>query len=72
MTSTEDLQDGAALEAWDWVAELERQERSIPWLARRTGRHQNTVYRYSWGRLRAPAEWLAEARRVLEPGRLDR
>jgi len=53
------------LVGWDWRAELARQERSVIWLARRTGRHQQTVYRYAWGLRTAPAEWLAQAAIVL-------
>jgi hypothetical protein len=57
--------DEATLRSWDWRAELRRQERSVPWLARQTKRAENTVYRYSWGHLPAPVDWLREAARVL-------
>jgi hypothetical protein len=51
-----------------WLTELRRQKGSIPWLAARTGRHQNTVYRYSWG-LRTPdPTWLKEASKALGMG----
>lgn len=55
----------AELRAWDWLAELHRQERSIPWLARQTDRHQHTVYQIAWGKQRASLEWLRSAARVL-------
>lgn len=55
----------ADLRAWDWRAELHRQERSIPWLARRTGRSDGMVYKYGNGVLPAPIGWLREAARVL-------
>lgn len=53
------------LRAWDWKAALKAEERGIPWLARRTGRAQHTVYRYSWGTLPTPIEWLRAAAAVL-------
>jgi hypothetical protein len=52
------------LAAWDWVAELERQERSLSWLARHTDRNKSTVYRYAHG-LQAPLSWRRAAARVL-------
>jgi hypothetical protein len=55
----------AELREWDWRADLKAEERTIPWLARQTGRAQHTVYRYSWGTLATPIDWLREARRVL-------
>jgi hypothetical protein len=66
MGLTEHRQDHeAALRAWDWRAELTRQERGIPWLARHTDRSQNTVYKYAWGLLKPSVEWLESAARVL-------
>ena len=53
------------LRAWDWRAELERQERKATWLARHTGRAAVTVYRYSDGSLTPPESWLRDAARVL-------
>lgn len=61
---TEELPE-AMLREWDWRAELRRQERTVPWLARQTNRGQNTVYRYSWGSLKPSLAWLRDAARVL-------
>lgn len=63
----ESAQGGAddALRGWDWMAELGRQERTIPWLARKTGRAQTTVYRYKYGSLTPPVTWLRAARTAL-------
>lgn len=58
----------AQLRAWDWKADLRSDERSIPWLARKTGKPQRTVYAYSYGQVRAPLEWLRDAYRVLKGG----
>ncbi len=54
------------LRAWDWRAELQRQQRSIPWLARQTDRADQTVYRYSWGREKPTIEWLRKAAEILK------
>jgi hypothetical protein len=65
MDTAEDLQD-AELRAWDWRAELKEQGRNIPWLARMTGRPQNSVYSYAYGTSSRPSiEWLREVARVL-------
>lgn len=53
------------LRAWDWLAELKRQERSIPWLARHTQRSQHSVYQYANGRQPTPLVWLEQAAIVL-------
>lgn len=50
---------------WDWQATLREQERTIPWLARKTGKSQSAVYAYAYGRNTPPVEWLHEAARVL-------
>ena len=68
MTYTEDLPipaDEAELRAWDWRAALKADERSIPWLAKRTSKSQRTVYGYSRGELVPPLAWLREAAAVL-------
>lgn len=64
MQTAEELQE-AELRAWDWYAELKRQERAIPWLARQTNRQQNTVYKIKWGEVRPSLEWLRDVARVL-------
>jgi hypothetical protein len=64
MTSSEVLPDDP-LRAWDWRADLRRQERGIPWLARQTNRSQTTVYRYAYGTLPTPIGWLQDVARVL-------
>lgn len=55
----------ADLRAWDWRAELKRQSRSVPWLARQTGRADQTVYQYSRGVTRPSIDWLRSAAAVL-------
>lgn len=55
----------AELRAWDWRAELARQERGMTWLARHTDRAAVTVYRYSDGTLTPPLEWLRAAASLL-------
>lgn len=62
---TPEVQQVADLSAWDWRAALREQERGIPWLARRTGRSQTTVYAYAYGTLRAPLAWLERVAQVL-------
>jgi hypothetical protein len=54
------------LRAWDWRADLKADERSIPWLARKTGAPQRTVYAYAYGEVRPPLSWLREAYRILK------
>jgi len=55
----------AELRAWDWRTELERQERGMTWLARKTERSVSAVYRYSLGTLTPPEEWLRTVARIL-------
>lgn len=57
------------LSAWDWKADLKREERSLEWLARRTQRSLHTVNAYSQGRLNPPAAWLSMADVVLNGAR---
>lgn len=57
-----------ALRAWDWLADLKAQERTIPWLARKTGKSQRSVYSYKYGEARPSIEWLRDAYRVLRGG----
>lgn len=60
--------DEAELRAWDWRAALKADERSIPWLARRTGKSVRTVYGYSRGEFPIPLSWLRDAAAVLNKG----
>lgn len=53
------------LRRWDWRAELERAERGMTWLARKTERSVSAVYRYSDGSLTPPEAWLREVARLL-------
>lgn len=53
------------LRAWDWRSALDEDERDIPWLARKTGKAQSTVYKYAYGTRTTPIEWLREVARVL-------
>jgi hypothetical protein len=55
-------------DGWDWQADLRDQERTIPWLARKTGKSQSAVYAYAYGRNTPPPEWLRDAARVLGKG----
>lgn len=64
MSYTEDLQDDQ-LREWDWIADLNAQERNVMWLSRRTKAHYKAVYRYKWGQAEPPIEWLREAYAVL-------
>jgi hypothetical protein len=57
--------DELTLRAWDWRAELERQERSQAWLGRHTDRATSTMNQYANGRGRPSIAWLREAARVL-------
>lgn len=71
LTSAElDTLDQAAhqLREWDWLADLEREERSIPWLARKTGKSQRSVYSYKYKQARPTLEWLRDAYVVLRGG----
>lgn len=65
MISSELSQADQELLAWDWRADLRREERGIPWLARRTSRTESTVYKYAYGTRPTPIEWLREAAQVL-------
>ena len=56
------------LRSWDWQADLRSDERSIPWLARKTGKSQRAVYSYAYGESRPSLEWLRDAYRVLKGG----
>jgi hypothetical protein len=53
------------LVSWDWQAELKRQDRRIPWLARQTERSESAVRKYAAGVIPTPPAWLATAARVL-------
>lgn len=60
------------LRAWDWRAELERQERAagrrgsgMTRLARVTDRSVSAVYRYALGTLTPPEAWLRQVARLL-------
>lgn len=65
MDVTERAQPVGDLSAWDWRAELRRQDRRIPWLARQTHRSEGAVYGYATGRFAAPRAWLEDVARVL-------
>jgi hypothetical protein len=65
MNTSEVLPTLEALRAWDWFAELKRQDRPLTWLARKTGTHYQTVYRYGAG-AHTPAEWLAKVAEILD------
>lgn len=53
------------LRAWDWRAALAADDRSIPWLARKTDRSDRTVYSYAYEQRRPPIAWLRSAAQVL-------
>lgn len=50
-----------------WRIELERRERSLGWLARKTGKSTSAVSRYALGTLPTPSEWLRLVEEVLGP-----
>lgn len=54
------------LQAWDWRAALEREERTIPWLARHTRRSESAVRKYASGASPTPIGWLRLAHGALE------
>lgn len=56
------------LRAWDWLADLKADERTIPWLARHTGKSTRAIYAYSYGQAKPSVEWLRRAYRVLKEG----
>lgn len=53
------------LRAWDWPAELRRQDRTVIWLARRTGTAYRTAYRYRAGDQPPTIEFLRSAAAIL-------
>jgi hypothetical protein len=55
----------AALRAWDWKAELAAQDRTVIWLARRTDRNYQQVYRFARGDQQPDLDWLKAAALVL-------
>jgi hypothetical protein len=66
MTELQQLEDmEARLRAWDWMAALKADERSIPWLARKTGKSQRSIYAYSYGQATPSLAWLRDAYRAL-------
>lgn len=66
MQHPELTQDEAMLRSWDWRASLRREERGVPWLARKTGKAQSTVYAYAYGNSRPTLAWLRTAYDLLE------
>lgn len=55
------------LRAWQWWRELEAQERSQSWLARRTGVSAGAVSRFKLGSLEPSEDWLRQVVAVLGP-----
>jgi hypothetical protein len=53
------------LRTWDWLAELKRQDRNLAWLARKTGAHYRSVYRWARGERVVPLGWLIQVARIL-------
>lgn len=49
----------------DWRTVLDAQGRSLRWLALQTDRSPRTVYAYSQGTIKAPADWLAKVSLLL-------
>lgn len=56
------------LRAWDWLADLRADERSVLWLARHTGKSSTQVYAYSRGEITPPLDWLDRAWAVIHEG----
>lgn len=69
MYDTELRLDDESLRSWNWRAALKAEERTIPWLARKTDRAQRTVYGYAYKQLPAPIEWLRAVAEVLRKDR---
>jgi len=65
MTYREVPQTVESLEAWDWHAELQRQERSQSWLGRKTGKSPSAVNAFRLGRLKPSRSWLEDAAAAL-------
>jgi len=62
------IDDEPELRAWDWRAELKRQERSMSWLARHTQRSESAVNKYASGANPTPVAWLRHAAIALGRG----
>ncbi len=63
MPDAEERQYPPSVARFDWRGELTRQERSVPWLARRTQIPQRTLYRIVNGEAApSPAQIVAIAR----------
>lgn len=65
MSTAEVLRTDEDLAAWDWVAELEAQDRTRLWLARKSDTPYQTVYRRARGEQKAPIDWLRSVARIL-------
>lgn len=65
VSSTESVPTNEQLGAWDWRAELVRQERDVMWLARKTGAHYRAAYHWANGERATPPGWLLAAWNVL-------
>lgn len=63
-TALREQRRAVAMQSGWWIA-LREQRRSLAWLADETGKSRRTVYGYSSGSLEPPAEWIADALRVL-------
>lgn len=59
------------LRAWDWKADLKREERSMSWLARHTQRSESAVNKYASGAIPTPIVWLRMAAAALGRGSND-
>jgi hypothetical protein len=66
-----ELQQAAELRSWDWLRDLRDDERSISWLARKTGMSTSSVHAYAYGHTTPPLEWLIKAVGVLRPEWVD-
>lgn len=65
MNTAEVLPTEDQLRAWDWLAEVKAQERTVLWLSRKTATHYKAAYRYAWGEVRPPIEFLRAAAAAL-------
>ena len=62
---TPEVRQDVDLSSWDWQATLKAEERSLRWLARKTGRSGTMLHRYARGLAPTPPEFLRRAAAAL-------
>jgi hypothetical protein len=66
LMDTPEVRQDVDLSSWDWMATLKAEERSLRWLARKTGRSGTTLHRYARGTLPTPVGFLRQAAAALK------